>query len=394
MQLPAPIPRFLPLPSRSFFVFGPRGTGKSTWLRQVLRDAVLMDLLDTSLFLELSRDPHRLEAMVGQRPPGTWVVLDEIQKVPALLDEVHRLMESRQWRFALSGSSARKLRRTGANLLAGRALTLSFEPFSAAELGAAFDLEFSLAWGMLPVVQTDRENAAGILDAYVATYLRQEIREEGLIRRLSPFLRFLGIAGLMNAQIVNAQNLAREAAVPRSTVDTYFDVLSDTLVGHFLPAWQPRLKVREQTHPKFYWFDAGVARAAAGLHRDPADRAWLGFALETLIFHELRVANEVLGRHRRLAYYATAAGSEIDFVVETCQARDASPPHVVCIEVKLAQRWDRKWERAMRDLAARPGVQVERSLGVYLGPRRYHFDGVDVLPVADFLSDLHAGRVF
>src|SRR5512139_97815 len=141
------IHRLLQRPDRSFFLFGPRGTGKSTWLEQVLPDAFRLDLLNASLFLELSRDPHRLEALVGSRPAGTWVVLDEIQKVPALLDEVHRLMESRRWRFALCGSSARKLRRGGVNLLAGRALTLAMESFSAAELGDEFDLDFALNWG-------------------------------------------------------------------------------------------------------------------------------------------------------------------------------------------------------------------------------------------------------
>ena len=147
------ISRLLKRPDRSFFLFGPRGTGKSTWLQQVLPEAFRLDLLDASLFLELSRDPHRLEALVGKRPARSWVALDEIQKVPALLDEVHRLMESRRWRFALCGSSARKLRRGGANLLAGRALTLSMESFSAAELGDEFDLDFALNWGQLPFVR-------------------------------------------------------------------------------------------------------------------------------------------------------------------------------------------------------------------------------------------------
>ena len=185
------IHRLLRCPDRSFFLFGPRGTGKSTWLRQVLPEAVRFDLLDTSLYLELSRDPHRLEALVGKRPSGSWVVLDEIQKIPSLLDEVHRLMETCRWRFALCGSSARKLRRGGANLLGGRAITLNMEGFSAIELGAAFDLEFSLNWGHLPFVQLERHNAADILEAYVNTYLKEEIREEGLVRNVPPFLRFL-----------------------------------------------------------------------------------------------------------------------------------------------------------------------------------------------------------
>jgi predicted AAA+ superfamily ATPase len=348
----SPIPRLLRPPDRSFFLLGPRGTGKSTWLRQVLPEAVRLDLLDASLALELGRDPHRLEALAGRRPSGTWVVLDEIQKIPALLDEVHRLMEDRRWRFALCGSSARKLRRGGVNLLGGRAVTRHLRPFSARELGGAFDPVFSLEWGMLPAVQRDRPNAADILSAYVHTYLKEEIREEGVLRKEPPFLRFLSVAGQLNGQAVNAMNIARDAAVPRATVDVYFSVLIDTLLGEFLPAYRPGLKVRERAHPKFYWFDAGVARAAAGLQHDPADRTWKGTALETLILHELRVYNEVRGRHRSIAWFRTPAGVEIDFVIETRKRQAGRPPCLVCIEVKLSETWDRRWEGPMRSLAA------------------------------------------
>ncbi|MDQ1285318.1 MAG: uncharacterized protein QG663_726, partial [Thermodesulfobacteriota bacterium] len=190
-------------------------------LRHALPEAVSLDLLDASLYLELSRDPHRLEAIIGQKPEGTWILLDEIQKAPELLDEVHRLMESRRWRFALCGSSARKLRRGGANLLAGRAVTVNLEGFSAKELGTNFDLMRSVSWGMLPFVQEDPDQAPEILSAYLNTYLREEVREEGLVRRVPPFVRFLNLAGQFNGQQVNLVNIAREAAVSRSTVDTY-----------------------------------------------------------------------------------------------------------------------------------------------------------------------------
>jgi predicted AAA+ superfamily ATPase len=388
------VSRLLQRPERSFFLFGPRGTGKSTWLQQVLPEALRLDLLDASLFLELSRDPHRLEALIGSRSAGAWVVLDEIQKIPPLLDEVHRLMESRRWRFALCGSSARKLRRGGANLLAGRALTLSMESFSAAELGDEFDLDFALNWGLLPFVRNEPDAAADILAAYVNTYLKEELQAEGLIRNAPPFVRFLAVAGQMNGQTVNAQNIARDAAVARSTVDTYFSVLADTLVGHILHAWRPGLKVRETAQPKFYWFDAGVARAAAGLLRDPADRLWQGTALETLIYHELRVYNEVSRKHRLLSYYRTPAGVEVDFIIETARRRPASPPRVVAIEIKRAERWDRAWGKPMRALAETSGVKVERMIGVYCGSRSYQFDNVKVWPVAEFVKALFAGEVF
>ena len=388
------IPRLLQRPDRSFFLFGPRGTGKSTWLERVLPDALRLDLLDASLFLELSRDPHRLEALVGSRRAGAWVVLDEIQKIPALLDEVHRLMESRRWRFALCGSSARKLRRGGANLLASRALTLAMEGFSAAELGHEFDLDSALNWGLLPFVRNEPDAATDILAAYVNTYLKEELQAEGLIRNVPPFVRFLAVAGQINGQVVNAQNIAREAAVARSTVDTYFAILTDTLVGHVLPAWRPGLKVREAAQPKFYWFDPGVARAAAGLLRDPVDRLWQGGALETLMFHELRIYNEVSRKHRPLSHYRTPAGVEVDFIIETARRRPGSPCRVVAIEVKQAERWDRMWDKPMRALAATSDVKVERMIAVYCGPRAYRFDEIQVLSMADFIKALYAGEVF
>jgi len=394
MKRQAVIPRLLRRPDRSFFLFGPRGTGKSTWLQQVLPDAFRLDLLDASLFLELSRDPHRLEALIGRRPAGAWIVLDEVQKVPALLDEVHRLMELHRWRFALCGSSARKLRRGGANLLAGRALTLSMESFSAAELGAAFDPDRAVEWGLLPFVHNEPEAAADILSAYVSTYLKEELQAEGLIRNVPPFVRFLAVAGQFNGQIVNAQNIAREASVARSTVDTYFAILTDTLLGHRLPSWRPGLKVREVAQPKFYWFDPGVARGAAGLLREPIDRLWQGYALETLIYHELRVYNEISRKHRSINYYRTPAGVEIDFIVETAKRRPGSPPRLVAIEVKRAERWDRAWEKPMLSLADFTGIKIDRMIGVYCGSRACQYGTIQVLPVAEFVKALYGGEVF
>jgi predicted AAA+ superfamily ATPase len=388
------IQRLLKCPGRSFFLFGPRGTGKSTWLSQVLPDAFSLDLLDAALYLELSRDPHRLEALIGSRKKGAWIILDEIQKIPPLLDEVHRLMEKYKWNFALCGSSARKLRRGGANLLAGRALTLAMENYSAFELKDAFNLEFAMDWGMLPFVWNDPAAAADILAAYVHTYLKEEVQAEGIIRSVPPFLRFLAVAGQLNGQVVNAQNISRDAAVARSTVDTYFSVLQDTLIGHFLTAWRPGLKVREATQPKFFWFDPGVARAAAGLLRDPADRLWQGAACETLIFHELRVYNEISGKHRPVYYYRTPAGVEIDFVVETAHKRPESKPRIVAIEVKRAEKWDRSWENPMRSLAKNNGVTVDRMIGVYCGAKRYQFENVAVMPVREFIVDLYNGKIF
>jgi predicted AAA+ superfamily ATPase len=368
--------------------------GKSTWLKKTLTGARHLDLLESSLYLELSRDPSRLEAMLSPLRKGSWVVLDEIQKVPELLDAVHRLIESRGWRFALCGSSARKLRRRGTNLLGGRALTCNMEAFSAHELGARFDLGLATEWGTLPSVSADVKNAADLLDSYVNTYIKEEIREEGIVRSVPPFLRFLAIAGQINGQSINGANIARDAGVPRANVDVYFSILVDTLLGHFLPAYRPQAKVREQSHPKFYWFDPGVARAAAGLHRDPADRAWKGFALETLLYHELRVYNETRKKHRGIFYYRTGADSEIDFIIETRKKSSSSKPHLICLEVKISDKWDRKWERSMRSLKESGSVTVDRMIGLYTGRRAYQFDELAVMPIEIFLGDLWRGKVF
>jgi predicted AAA+ superfamily ATPase len=386
--------RLLIPPKNTFFLFGPRSVGKSFWLKQHFGHAVYFDMLDNRTVLEFGRDPSLLESRIGKHPRGTWICIDEVQKTPALLTEVHRLIADRGWRFALSGSSARKLKRGGADLLAGRAVTERMEGFSFAELGSIFDLDSVLNWGSLPIVWGAGDDVANILSAYVHTYIKEEIRQEGLVRSAEPFLRFLEVAGIVNGQILNKENIARDAKVPRSTVDVYFSILEDTLLGHFLPAYRPEAKVREQSHAKFYWFDAGVARGAAGLLYEPPHSMWLGWSLETFLFHELRVYNHVRSKHRPICFYRTGSGAEIDFVIETRKRTSSSKGHVVCIEVKYAKRWDRKWERAMRSLAEGGKPVVEKMIGVYCGRDVYHFNGVDVLPVTIFLDRLYAGEIF
>lgn len=386
--------RLLRAPEHSFFLFGARGTGKSTWLRRQLPQALYLDLLDTSLQLELSGRPSRLEAMVAAREAGSWVILDEVQKIPALLDEVHRLMEVSGLRFALCGSSARQLKRGGADMLAGRALTLEMEPFSFGELGSHFELGQALEWGMLPVLYGKSGFEADILSAYVSTYLREEIKAEGAVRNFAPFARFLSVSGILNGQVLNAGNVAREAEVPRSTVEGYFELLRDTLLGFMLPAYRPGLKVREVAHPKFFWLDPGVARACAGLLHDTVGPEWRGAALETLIYHELRVYNATAGKHRSISYYRTGSGVEVDFIIETRKRQSGRPPSAVCIEVKHAENWQVAWEKPMRMLAAADGIEVVKMIGIYRGKRSYHRDGLSVLPVEAFLRKLHQGSVF
>lgn len=386
--------RLLSLPNRSFFLFGPRGVGKSTWLKQQLKNAKIFDLLKTDLFLELSRNPSLLEAKIGNIPKDSWVSIDEIQKIPALLTEVHRLIEEKNWKFALSGSSARKLRRKGTDLLAGRAITKNLAQFTSCELKTLFNVNAALGWGMLPMVCLNSDDARDILNAYTHTYIKEEIQEEGIIRKLEPFLRFLEVAGIVNGQQINATNVASEASLPRSNVDVYFSVLTDTLLAHWLPAYKPKAKVREKTHPKFYWFDPGVARAAAGLLDDPLDSLWLGRALETLIFHELRVYNHISDKNRSISFYRVDNNNEIDFIIETRKKQQSTKAHIVCIEVKYSKKWNRKWEKPSRNLKLSNKIVIDKMLGIYMGKEQYTFDDFQVLPVQDFLSQLHSGKIY
>lgn len=386
--------RLLQPPKISFFLFGPRGVGKTTWLKTHFKKCPFFNLLDSKLYYDFSANPNLLESKIGPLAKQSWVVIDEIQKVPMLLNEVHRLIEEKNLRFVLTGSSARKLRRDGPNLLGGRAVTRTLAPFSFKELGNKFKLQPVLEYGLLPLVILKSKNARDILSAYVHTYLKEEIREEGLVRKVEPFVRFLKVAGLMNGEQLNIENIARDARVPRNTAETYFSILEDTLLGTKLPAYRPRAKVKEQSHPKFYWADAGIARAAAGLVYDQVDSLWLGRALETLVYHELKIHNAIANKNRSIAFYKNQDRMEIDFVIETKKAYQEKKSHLVCVEVKHSKKWDRKWEKPMRSLKATGEVIIDKMFGIYQGHEKLYFDGLQVLPVLEFLKLLHQGNVF
>lgn len=380
-------------PQRSFFLFGPRGVGKSFWIKNHFGSATQINLLNQQLFFELNRDPHRLYAQLSHLEPGAWVCIDEVQKVPELLDEVHSLIEDKGLCFVLSGSSARKLKRGGANLLGGRALTLKMEPFVALELGVDFQLERTCEWGTMPLVTLSKGEESGLLSSYVGTYLKEEIQSEGFVRNLGSFSRFLEVAGLMNGQLLNVENLSRETGVKRHVMQEYLSILEDTLLCHYLPSYRVRAKVRESAHPKLYWFDPGVAKVCAGLADQTGNPEWLGRALETLIYHELRAYHEVAGKHGQIAYYQTP-GSEIDFIIETQKAYGTQKPEVICIEVKWAERWKNEWERPIRSLAETGVMNVKRMIGIYRGSQRLTFDKFEVWPATDFFMALQRGGIY
>lgn len=379
--------RQLEKPNHSFLFFGPRGTGKTTWLRQVLPDALWFDLLRTQTILSLSRQPEMFRQMVEVRPKGSWVVVDEIQRFPGLLNEVHALISEygNNYRFALSGSSARKLKRLDVNLLAGRAINRQFFPLTAAEMDFRCDVDQVLRFGLLPQIQTESKYAVDALEAYVGNYIREEIQQEALVRNLESFARFLEVAALMNGQIVNIAGIARDAAVARPTVQGYFATLTDTLVGFWLPAWRKRAKVKEVASPKFYLFDPGVARALAGRLREPLDGAERGFLLETWVLHELRAAMAYQNTGGQLCYWRTPSGSEVDFVW-------TRGSRAVGVEVKASTTWKSEYGAVMKGLIA--DGMLTRGIGVYNGSAELKDGSLHIMPIQRFFRELTAGFIF
>ncbi|MBI2894591.1 MAG: ATP-binding protein [Deltaproteobacteria bacterium] len=377
-------PRLLAAPRRSFFLFGPRATGKSTWLRANFPTAHAFDLLRADVRVPLLRDPALFRRQVEAFDDREWVVVDEVQQVPALLPEIHSLIESTRRRFAMSGSSARKLVRGKANLLAGRASVRHMHPLSAVELGDDFVPSRVLRYGTLPIVVAAGREAADVLESYSLTYLKEEIQAEAFVRDLGAFARFLECSALANAQITNVSSLARDAGVQRTTVQGYFQILLDTLVGTLLPAYRPRARIKEQAHPKFYWFDSGVARAIAGRHRTEPTAEELGALLETYVLHELRTRMDVASLPGELSYWRTPDGVEVDFVL-----REAH--RTVGIEVKAARDWRSSHGRGLRALAS--ALPITGAWAVYLGASPQRDGSVRVLPVESFVRLLHAGEV-
>jgi predicted AAA+ superfamily ATPase len=384
--------RSLELPTRSFFLFGPRGTGKTTWLRSVLdrRASRWFDLLLDTELVRLTRDSRVFAQEVEALPAGTSVVIDEVQRLPSLLNQVQDLIArhgQRRYRFALTGSSARKLKRGGANLLPARVVNRLFFPLTAAELGTDFRVEQVLRFGSLPSIWADAANERErieLLDAYVQNYLTQEVRAEAVVKDLEPFARFLDVAALANGQVTNVSSLARDAGVARPTVQGYFEVLIDTLLGVWLPAWQPRSRVKEVRHPKFYFFDTGVVRAITGRLRDSPSELERGVLLETYIFHELRAAMNLSGSGGQLSYWRTPSGSEVDFIWTRAERS-------LGIEVKSGSRWRLHDGAALKQLVEQGTVR--RGLATYLGDTALRDGPLEVLPVADFLRRLNAGEL-
>ncbi len=375
--------RFLKGPGGGFFLFGPRGTGKSTWLRATCTEALWVDLLDPETQRLYQARPERLRELIAGRPEATEVVIDEVQKVPALLDVVHGLVEGeRPLRFVLTGSSARKLRRGAWNLLAGRLVEAHMHPFMAAELGEAFSLQRALEIGLVPLVWNAAEPAQ-TLRAYASLYLREEVQAEALVRDVGAFARFLEAISFSHGSLLNLAEVGRECQVGRKTVEGYLGILEDLLLSFRVPVFTKRAKRHLVAHDKFFYFDAGVFRSLrpAG----PLDRPEEieGMALEGLVAQHLRAWTGYRANGGQLYYWRTKSGSEVDFVVY-------GPDVFAAIEVKRSGNVHSTDLRALR--AFREDYPEASVCLLYLGKDRLVIDGVLCVPCSEFLRDLHPER--
>lgn len=376
-------PRLLQMPAdESCLLLGPRGTGKSFWARNRYPDATYIDLLDSAVFQMLVAEPARLETLVPAAQTtaggGHRVVLDEVQRIPALLDEVHRLIEARGLRFTLTGSSARKLRRGGVNLLAGRARTRFLHPLIAAELGAAFSLEHSLRFGCLPTVYGTGD-PGDYLASYVSTYLREEVQQEGLTRNLPAFTRFLEAASFSQGAVLNVAAVARECAVDRKLAAGYFTLLEDLLLAVRIPPFTKRAQRALVAHPKFFFFDAGVYRAIRPKGPLDAPAEIDGHALETLLMQHLRAVNDYERAGYELFYWRTRTGLEVDFVLYGERG-------IRCFEIKRARDVRGADLRGLQ--AFRVDYPMAKATVFYGGKGRRQEDGIAVVPFEEGIVGL------
>lgn len=375
--------RFLQGPKGGFFLFGPRGTGKSTWLHAAFNEALWLDLLDPETQRLYQARPERLRELIAGRPEATNVVIDEVQKVPALLDVVHGLVEGeRPLRFILTGSSARKLRRGAWNLLAGRLVEAHMHPFMAAELGEAFVFQRALRIGLVPLVWNALEPDQ-TLRAYASLYLREEVQAEALVRDVGAFARFLEAISFSHGSLLNLAEVGRECQVGRKTVEGYLGILEDLLLSFRIPVFTKRAKRHLVAHEKFFYFDAGVYRSLrpAG----PLDRPEEieGMALEGLVAQHLRAWCAYREGEARLYYWRTKSGSEVDFVVY-------GPDVFVGIEVKRSGNVHSTDLRALR--AFRDDYPEAAVFLLYLGTDRLVIDGIPCVPCDEFLRRLHPAQ--
>lgn len=364
----------------SLFIFGPRGTGKTQWLKHNLLDQphTYIDLLDPLTYRTLKAKPESLREKISLKNTD-WVVIDEVQKVPELLDEVHRLIEHEAQRFILIGSSARKLKRDGINLLAGRAIRYHMHPLTIQELNEAFNLEHALTLGMLPATYT-YDDPAGYLATYIDIYLREEVIQEGLTRNVSAFARFLEVASFSQGAVINATEISREVGVNRQVIQNYFSILDDLLLAHTLPAFTKRAKRRLITTNKFYYFDAGVYTQLRpkGVLDAPSEIAGMG--LETLFYQSLLALIDYHRLNSQVYSWRTTTGTEVDFIVY-------GEEKLLAFEIKHTQTITPKMLHGLKQF--KKDYTMAELFIVYMGNDTRHLaDEITALPITTALKQL------
>ncbi len=362
----------------SVFLFGARQTGKSTFLLDTFRDVPSFDLLDYELRSRFSKNPGLLGEILQDSPDGSLVIIDEIQKVPELLDEVHRLMVRKNMRFILCGSSARKLKKSSSNTLGGRAVPLPFYPLVSAEV-PDFNLVRAVTNGMIPRHYMV-ENAANRLKGYVEVYIKEEVVEEALVRDLDAFSRFVEVAAIMDGEILNYENIASDCGVSANTVKQYFQILYDTLIGYEIPAYTKALKRRLMQSPRFYYFDIGIVNYLTGRTSLKPGTAEFGHAFEHLVIQEIIAWLGYFGRKEKLSYWRTYTGIEVDAVIGDAR---------IAIEIKSANEVKPKHRKGLQEFAKDyPGA---RLILVSLDRLSRRSGDVECLYVMDFLRMMWSG---
>ncbi len=375
------VSRYLDLKSdlakKSLFLFGPRQTGKTSLLKQLFPQAPTYNLLLADVFLKLSQRPQLMREELLLHAPGPWpVVVDEIQKLPILLDEVHHLIEAHRLRFVLTGSSPRKLKRGGANLLAGRAWEKQLFPLASVEIPKP-DLLRILNFGSLPAIYFS-ETPEKDLSAYVGTYLQEEIKAEGLTRKVENFSRFLQTAALCDTQQINFSNIAQDAAVPPRTVIEYFSILQDTLLGCLLEPFAKTKKRKAVSTAKFYFFDVGVSNLLAGRKNIKPKTELFGSALEHFIFTELRAFLRYTEDGRTLSFWRSTSDHEVDFLIGD----------EVAIEVKGTEMAHERHLSGIQALSE--DLKLKQKIVVSMDSRARKIGDITVYPVMEFLHRLWA----
>ena len=364
--------------NKSFFLFGPRGTGKTTWVKNNFPDALYIDLLEAETYNQLLANPQRLEKM-SANVGAQWIIIDEVQRLPALLHEVHRLIETKKYLFILTGSSARKLRSRGVNLLAGRALNLTMPPLTALELGQDFNLAQAILFGHLPAVFQEPDPKA-YLKSYVHTYLDEEVRQEGLTRNMAAFARFMESASFSQGGVLNISEVARECSVDRKVVEGYFLILEDLLIAYRVPVFTKKAKRRMIAHPKFFFFDVGVYRTIRPT--GPLDRPEEieGSALETLVFQELNSLNKNMNLGYQIYYWRTFNQTEVDFVLYGERG-------IKVFEVKRTATVRLKELSGLKLFLK--DYPMAKAFYLYGGSHYYKEGNIEIIPIQNALLKLH-----